>query len=61
MLIKAFQLMNPSPSERKATKLKKTVTQHCKMNLKSSNKHFRYEKKKVLKQKYENQEQKYEN
>lgn len=46
MLIKAFQLMNPSPSERKATKLKKTVTQHCKMNLKSSNKHFRYEKKK---------------
>lgn len=28
MLIKAFQLINPSPSKRKATKLKKTVTQH---------------------------------
>ena len=45
LLVKAFQLINPSPSKRKVTELKKMVTQHSKLNLKSSNKHQGYEKK----------------
>ena len=59
LLIKASPLTNPSPSKRKATKLKKTVTQHSELNLKSSHKYSRYEEeKKVLKQKNKNEEQK---